>query len=32
MQAGMSWGQAIGAKIKADIENKGFKIRLPFTP
>ena len=32
MQAGMSWGQAIGAKIKADIESKGYKIRLPFTP
>lgn len=32
MQAGMSWGQAIGAKIRADIESKGFKIRLPFTP
>jgi hypothetical protein len=32
MQAGMSWGQSIGAKIRADIESKGFKIRLPFTP
>lgn len=32
MQIGMNWGQAIGAKIKADIESKGFKIRLPFTP
>lgn len=32
MQAGMSWGKAIGDKIKADIKNKGFKIRLPFTP
>ncbi|PKQ61454.1 hypothetical protein BZG02_15995 [Labilibaculum filiforme] len=32
MQAGMSWGQTIGAKIRADIESKGFKIRLPFTP
>ncbi|MBI9059034.1 MAG: DUF2059 domain-containing protein [Labilibaculum sp.] len=32
MQAGMSWGQTIGEKIRADIENKGFKIRLPFTP
>ncbi|BAX80411.1 DUF2059 domain-containing protein [Labilibaculum antarcticum] len=32
MQAGMSWGQSIGEKIRADIERKGFKIRLPFTP
>jgi len=32
MQAGLSWGQAIKAKIRADIESKGFKIRLPFTP
>ncbi|WP_372755602.1 DUF2059 domain-containing protein [Labilibaculum sp.] len=32
MQVGMNWGQAIAAKIKADIESKGFKIRLPFTP
>lgn len=32
MQVGMSWGQAIGTKIKADIESKGFKVRLPFTP
>lgn len=32
MQAGISWGQSIGEKIRADIESKGFKIRLPFTP
>jgi len=32
MQVGMMWGEAIGTKIKADIESKGFKIRLPFTP
>lgn len=32
MQAGMSWGRSIGEKIRADIESKGFKIRLPFTP
>lgn len=31
MQASMSWGQAIGAKIRADIKRKGFKIGLPFT-
>ncbi|RUT77753.1 DUF2059 domain-containing protein [Ancylomarina longa] len=32
MQAGMIWGESIGKKIKADIENKGYKIRLPFIP
>ena len=32
MQAGMMWGQAIGMKIAADIESKGYKIRLPFMP
>jgi len=32
MQAGMIWGETIGKKIKADIENKGYKIRLPFMP
>lgn len=31
-QAGMSWGQSISEKIRADIESKGYKIRLPFTP
>jgi len=30
MQAGMIWGQTIGKKIHDDIENKGYKIRLPF--
>jgi hypothetical protein len=32
MQVGMIWGQAIGKKIHEDIQSKGFKIRLPFTP
>jgi hypothetical protein len=32
MQIGMNWGQAIAAKVKADIKSKGYKIRLPFTP
>nr|WP_320117503.1 DUF2059 domain-containing protein [uncultured Marinifilum sp.] len=32
MQAGMIWGQTIGKKIHEDIESKGYKIRLPFTP
>ncbi|MGQ1911146.1 DUF2059 domain-containing protein [Marinifilum sp. RC60d5] len=32
MQAGMIWGQTIGKKIYEDIERKGYKIRLPFTP
>lgn len=32
MQAGMIWGQEIGRKIHEDIQSKGFKIRLPFTP
>jgi hypothetical protein len=30
MQVGMLWGKTIGEKIAADIENKGYKLRMPF--
>lgn len=32
MQVGMIWGQEVGRRIHEDIQSKGFKIRLPFTP
>lgn len=32
MHASMSWAQTVAMRIKEDISNKGFKIRLPFTP
>jgi len=32
MTIGVEWGRLIGEKIHNKISNKGFKIRLPFTP
>ncbi|MCT4603250.1 MAG: DUF2059 domain-containing protein [Marinifilum sp.] len=32
MQVGIIWGQEVRKKIREDIQNKGYKIRLPFMP
>lgn len=31
MQVGMIWGQTVAMRISADVQSKGYKIRLPFS-